>query len=100
MTDHYEKALDTLALDASTDAVAVTHALLAVADAITAHNRPTPTVESPATGVPDTPPAPVGVGSVLDGNTADVAADLRALPKGTVVLDRMIWLPEAGDDDE
>ena len=134
MTDHYEKALDTLALDASTDAVAVTHALLAVADAITAHNRPTPTVESPATGEPE-PPAPVGVGSVLDGNTADVAADLRALPKGTVVIDRdgvvhqrrhagwwrtaegpvrsgyprsvafyapltVIWLPEAGDDDE
>ena len=63
-------------------------ALLAVADAIAAHNRPTPTVESPATGEPDTSPAPVGVGSVLDGNTADVAADLRALPKGTVVIDR------------
>ena len=86
--NNYKKALDALALDASTDAVAMTHALLAIADAITAHNRPTPTVESPATGEPDTSPAPVGVGSVLDGNTADVAADLRALPKGTVVIDR------------
>lgn len=59
---NYTKALDALALDASTDAAATTYALLAVADAITAHSRPTPTVESPATGVPDTPPAPVGVG--------------------------------------
>ena len=88
MTDHYEKALDTLALDASTDAVAMTLALLAVADAIAAHNRPTPTIESPATGEPDTSPAPVGVGSVLDGNTADVAAALDTLPNGVVVLDR------------
>ena len=130
MTDHYEKALDTLALDASTDAVAMAHALLAVADAIAAHSRPTPTVESPATGEPDTSPAPVGVGSVLDGNTADVAAILDALPNGVVVLDRhgdawqlrkaaypwwyraghvsggryapltVIWLPEAGESDE
>ena len=84
---HYRKALDALALDASTDAVAMAHALLAVADAITAHNRPTPTVESPATGEPE-PPAPVGVGSVLDGNTADVAAALDTLPNGVVVLDR------------
>ncbi len=99
MTDHYEKALDALMLDASTDAVAMTHALLAIADAITAHNRPTPTGESPATGEPE-PPAPVGVGSVLDGNATDVAAILDALPNGTGVLDRMIWLPEAGDDDE
>lgn len=75
-------------------------ALLAIADAITAHNRPTPTVESPATGEPDTSPAPVGVGSVLDGNPTVVAAILDTLPKGTGVLDRMIWLPEAGDDDE
>ena len=87
MTDHYEKALDALMLDASTDAVAMAHALLAVADAITAHNHPTPTVESPATGEPE-PPAPVGVGSVLDGNTADVAAALDTLPNGVVVLDR------------
>ena len=63
-------------------------ALLAVADAIAAHNRPIPTVESPATGVPDTPPAPVGVGSVLDGNPTVVAAILDTLPKEAVVIDR------------
>ena len=132
---HYRKALDALALDASTDAAAMTHALLAIADAITAHSRPTPTVESPATGEPDTSPAPVGVGSVLDGNATDVAAALDTLPNGVVVLDRhgdalqlrkaaypwwyraggtshsardvaryapltVIWLPEAGGDDE
>ena len=97
MTDHYQKALDALAFGASTDAVA--HALLAVADAITAHNRPTPTVESPATGEPE-PPAPVGVGSGIYGNATVVAAILDALPKGAGVLDRVIWLPEAGDDDE
>ena len=126
---HYQKALDALALDASTDAVAMAHALLAVADAIYAHNRPTPTVESPATGEPE-PPAPVGVGSVLDGNPTVVTAILDTLPKGAVVLDRhgdawqlrkaaypwwyraghvsggryapltVIWLPEAGESDE
>ena len=104
-------------------------ALLAVADAITAHNRPTPTVESPATGEPEPP------GPVLDGNAADVAAALDTLPNGVVVLDRdrdawqraaaarpwwyraggtshsaqvvadyapltVLWLPKAGESDE
>lgn len=85
---NYKKALDALALDASTDAAATTYALLAVADAIAAHSHPTPTVESPATGEPDTSPAPVGVGSVLDGSATEVAAILDTLPKGAVVIDR------------
>ena len=104
MPDHHRHHYDYVVRELSygehephTDLLA--SALLAVADAITAHNHPTPTVESPATGEPE-PPAPVGVGSVLDGNATDVAAILDALPNGTGVLDRMIWLPEAGDDDE
>ena len=105
MSDHHRHHYDYVVRELSygehephTDLLA--SALLAVADAIAAHSHPTPTVESPATGEPDTSPAPVGVGSILDSNTTDVAAILDTLPNGTGVLDRMIWLPEAGDGDE
>jgi len=59
-------------------------ALLALAEAIAAQSHPTPAVERPTEGEP----APVGVGSVLDGKVASVAAELVALPAGAATVTR------------
>lgn len=82
---HYDYVARDLAFgeyEPNTDLLA--NALLALADAIAAQSHPTPAVESPT----EEEPAPVGVGSVLDGNVTSVAAELAALPAGAAAVAR------------